>query len=69
MQAYEYLFTKIGPIHITSQMIGLNDQGKVKAWVNADWSKNYPSNEIPTLLIARSGKNKFYNMIEPKFRD
>lgn len=50
-------------------MIGLNDQGKVRAWVNADWSKNYPSNEIPTLLIARSGKNKFYNMIEPKFRD
>ena len=42
MIGYEYLFEKVGPIEVSGEMIGVNVEGKVKAWLNKDWSKNYP---------------------------
>lgn len=65
-RAYEFIFPKSGPFHVTDQMIGLNQDGHIKSWINPDWSKNYPVTEVPTLLTSReTSDSKIYNLIDP----
>ena len=34
-------------------MIGINDQGKVKVWINEKFGNNHPENEKPKLYLAK----------------
>lgn len=36
------MFQKTGYFEVSSDMIGINKQGKVKVWVNKNFSKNFP---------------------------
>ena len=47
------MFKKVGPVNVTAKMIGINIDGEVKAWINEDFSKNYPTSKISTLLMVR----------------
>jgi hypothetical protein len=36
------MFNKTGYFDISSDMIGINKQGKVKVWFNKNFAKNFP---------------------------
>lgn len=42
LEGYEKMFEKTGYFQVSSDMIGINKHGKVKAWVNKNFSKNFP---------------------------
>ena len=42
LEGYEKMFEKTGYFEVSSDMIGINRQGKVKVWINRNLSKNFP---------------------------
>lgn len=42
LEGYEKMFSKTGYFEISSDMIGVNKQGKVKVWFNKNFAKNFP---------------------------
>lgn len=42
LEGYSKMFLKTGYFKVFSDMIGINKQGKVKVWVNKNFSKNFP---------------------------
>ena len=42
LEGYEKMFEKTGYFEVSSDMIGINKQGKVKVWINRNLSKNFP---------------------------
>lgn len=36
------MFEKTGYFEVSSDMMGINRQGKAKVWVNRNYSKNFP---------------------------
>lgn len=42
LEGYEKMFQKTGYFQVSPEMIGINKLGKVKVWVNKNFSKNFP---------------------------
>ena len=40
---------KVGVFDVTPNMIGVNNQGEVKSWLNENFAYNHPSHEKPYL--------------------
>ena len=43
---YKSIFTFQGPVLINDDMIGFNQNGKVKVWLNNNFAKNTPDGEL-----------------------
>lgn len=42
LEGYEKMFSKTGYFEVSSDMIGINNEGKVKVWINKNFSKSFP---------------------------
>jgi hypothetical protein len=42
LDGYNAMFCKTGYFEVSSDMIGVNKQGRVKVWFNKDFSTNFP---------------------------
>lgn len=49
-----YLYSKHKNFPITSQMIGLNNQGKIKVWLNKNFSENHPEDPSLRLYVSKN---------------
>lgn len=65
--AFEVAYQKVGGLHINPELIGINDKGEIRAWVNENWAINRPSHYIP-ILKSSSQKQEFGGII-PELRD
>ena len=45
LEGYNYLYQHAGYFRIEEEQIGLDRTGRVKVWVNSDYSKNYPETD------------------------
>jgi hypothetical protein len=62
LNAFQHIYQKFGPLHINSELIGVNSENKIRVWVNENWALNHPSHQIVKLTTA-SGE------IPPELRD
>ena len=47
------MFKNYGPIQITKKLIGINESGQVRCWLNENWALNHPSHELVTLQSTK----------------
>lgn len=40
LKGYHEIYNTMGYIDITSDMIGINKDGKIKVWIDSDFTKN-----------------------------
>lgn len=59
LEGYETAYHKVGPFRVNDQMIGFNNQGEAKVWVNEDFAQNHPSNPRRRLLSTRTDSLAF----------
>lgn len=43
LDGFGKLFEKIGRFPIAEDQVAIDENGKIKVWLNSDFSKNYPS--------------------------
>lgn len=53
LEGYEVAYQKCGPMRVNDRMIGFNNQGQTKVWVNEDFANNHPSYPRRRLLSTR----------------
>lgn len=49
LNGYKMIFEMHGPITPTDDMVGVTEDGRVKVWLNENWAKNLPDNEVKEL--------------------
>jgi hypothetical protein len=45
LRGYEALFKRMGSFDVTPNMLGINEEGKVKVWANVNFASNHPVTE------------------------
>ena len=64
------MYQKVGPVTVSNEMIGINQDGHVRCWVNPEWYDNHPVRESSSLLTSRGiDPKKSYLMVPPEYRD
>jgi hypothetical protein len=58
LRGYKDCYNKLGPFEVTSEMIGINNDGEIKVWVNPDFAENHPLTERPLLFISGTYSKK-----------
>jgi hypothetical protein len=58
----------MGPLHINAELIGINDLGEIRVWVNENWALNHPSHLIHTLK-STNVRTEDFEMVPPELRD
>lgn len=43
---FERLYQKVGGFQVNEEMVGVNQDGKVKVWMNPEWSNDRPANQL-----------------------
>ena len=59
LEGYETAYQKVGPFRVNDQMIGFNNQGEAKVWVNENFALNHPSYPRRRLASTRSDAQQF----------
>ena len=54
LRGFDDCYAKVGGFEVTQQMIGLNNRGHVKVWLNENFPNNHPTHEKPMLQITTS---------------
>lgn len=54
LEGYEVAYDKSGPMRVNDQMIGFNNEGRCKVWVNEDFANNHPSYPRRSLVSTRA---------------
>jgi hypothetical protein len=58
------LYKQVGPFTITEEMIGVNNHGVVKVWLNSDFASSLPEAFETTKIGETDMLYKLVNMIE-----
>ena len=75
LKGYSKLNDKFGPIEVTDQMIGYNNDGNTRVWINENFGRNHPvtskdhdSNDLTAIKSASEERmvNNIINVIERK---
>jgi uncharacterized protein YrzB (UPF0473 family) len=62
LEGYEKLYRKVGGFCIEEDQVMIDESGKVRVWVNSDFSDNQAEDAwVPN--TPRSSKNEEYNMV------
>lgn len=53
LEGFETAYDKCGPMRVNDRMIGFNNEGHCKVWVNEDFANNHPSYPRRRLMSTR----------------
>lgn len=59
LEGYEAAYEKAGPMRVNDRMIGFNNQGECKVWVNEDFANNHASYPRRRLMSTRVDSKEF----------
>ena len=61
LKGYDNLYKRMGAFDVTPNMVGVNEEGKVKVWANENFALNHPATEkhvLETTAPFDTSKNK-----------
>jgi hypothetical protein len=59
LEGYDVAYQRCGPMRVNDRMIGFNNQGECKVWVNENFANNHPSYPRGNLVSTRSDSHDF----------
>jgi len=59
LEGFETAYEKAGPMRVNDRMIGFNNQGQAKVWVNENFEQNHPSYPRGSLESTRYDSHEF----------
>ena len=55
LRGFDELHQQLGPFHISEEMVGINNEGVVKVWVNSDFGKSRPNHALGVSGFTEAG--------------